>query len=212
MKTSKILFVAFFILFSHQSFSQNILKRINTLVLIDINERSGCRVGDQLPVFRKRGASEREMGRIVVVQFKNNKCAGKIISENAVNKITVGDFVKQKSSVKRGIPASSYKKDHTITYLSIGTGLAGLGLAYYFDTKANATYKDYKTANTVAKTVDCYEQTISYDKKSRVSMGVGGGLIACGLLYEVLYKPKASKPGQFGLNVKNGFINVCFNF
>lgn len=81
--------------------SQNILKRMDQYVLIDFDQSSGIKIGDQVKVLRKTTLGDTiDIGMVSIVKFQSSKCAGKIINENPGDSIRLGDFIKMLSRRK----------------------------------------------------------------------------------------------------------------
>ena len=184
-------FVLIFLLFSvDAAFSQAILKRAKQYVIIDIDETYGLKVNDQVTVQKNLAAGKTQnTGTLKIVLFKSGKCIGQIISENPDSPIAIGDFISTEnnysttqSKYSSAGTTSSSSGGNSLTYLSLGVGIIASGIGYYFLDQANQTYKDYEAATTSSAAVDLFGKTEELDKKSKIGFGVGGGLIAVGLI------------------------------
>lgn len=184
--------------------SQTILKRAKKYVIVDIDQSFGLNANDMVNVHKKMLSGDTEnIGTIKIVMFKNGKCIGQIMSENPETPVAAGDFIsmennfsatKSKYSSAGSSSISSSSGNNSLTYLSLGIGIAASGLGYYFLDQANQTYADYEAAATSQDASDLFDKTIDLDKKSKIGFGVGGGLIAVGLI-SYLMKQGSSQPG-----------------
>lgn len=214
------------VLLSDVGFSQTILKRQKNYVVVDIDEMFGLQVNDRVNVYRNfDSGAVQNIGTLKVVLFKKGKCIAQIVSENTTFPIEIGDFISlednfsSKQEKKSALGNSSSKKNNTFSYVSFGLGIAASGLGYYFHEQANQNYNDYKAATTSQDAKDLFDQTIAIDKKAKIGLGVGGGLIAMGLI-SYLLNHKKSQPGPdhaFSLNpvLKKNYwglgVNLNFN-
>ena len=87
----------------YQAYSQEILNRIQHIVLIDIDQTSGLQTGDQVPVNRRgTDGSIIKIGMVEIARYQDGKCAAKIIKEHSGFKISVGDRIQlQQPSLSR---------------------------------------------------------------------------------------------------------------
>ena len=95
----KVIILVFLLSFQY-TFSQEILKIVNHYVLVNLDESSGVRAGDELAIYRSSSSGQIIwIGKVVIVRFGNGKCAGKILNEVRGNHVQVGDFVRLPSEV-----------------------------------------------------------------------------------------------------------------
>ncbi len=93
----------------YQAYSQEILNRIQHIVLIDIDQTSGLQTGEQVPVNRKAAdGSIIKIGMVEIARYQDGKCAAKIINEHSGFKISVGDSIQLQ-------PPSAEQKNKLIT-------------------------------------------------------------------------------------------------
>jgi hypothetical protein len=225
--------------------AQRILRVSGNYVLIDISRSSGLKVGDQINVFGKSASGDEIIvGKVQIVEFRNDQCAATIVTKNSQYKISVGDkvavndsesidylfkddeqentFRSNQNSFSRNDPnpsRASYgpRKSNTFSAVLIGSGVVAAGLAYYFNDKANDTYDDYQNANTTDKAISYYKDTASLDQNAQISMGVGGGLIALGIIKILLNRSNQSQysANQFQIDTVNrqsyAGLKISFN-
>ena len=161
------------------AFSQKILQVNNKFVLIDIDESAGLQLNDKVLVYKILNSGKvKIVGIVEIVIFKNRKCGGKIISESSINKIEVGDLI----NVKKYSPVRKDKRS-ILSYVLIGTGVIASGTSLYFHNQANQTYREYESATTTEDAIRLFDKTTSFDKNSQISLGVGGVLLAIGIIY-----------------------------
>lgn len=192
MKVCKIgLVLIFLFLIGSLSVQGQNIERVSRMhVLVDIDHTSGLKVGDRMKVLRKLDSSEmQEVGEIKVVMFKGGKTVGKILSEVSPYRIEIGDIVDW-----MGAKPSVGINRNLLSYLSIGTGLVACGLGYYFYDQADQYYNDYGFATTIQEKKRLQDKTVTYDNRSNFSFGVGGGLLAFGVIYYILNHRIESKP------------------
>ncbi|MBN1154128.1 hypothetical protein JXB12_04330 [candidate division KSB1 bacterium] len=77
---------------------------------------------------------------------------------------------------------SNNKNDIFFSYGPIATGLFTLGLGYYFHDQANKAFDDYESASTPYDAKKLYEDSITLDRKSNATFGIGTAFVAFGLL------------------------------
>jgi hypothetical protein len=80
---------------------------------------------------------------------------------------------------------SNGERSHVLTYASIGLGVVAGGLSYYFYNQGNTKYDEYEAATKKQEAVDLYDEAQGNDTKALISAGIGGGLIAFGIMYEL---------------------------
>jgi hypothetical protein len=217
MKSLKYIIVLLAILLSDMSYSQKIVRMVKSHVLIDMNKTSGLKIGNKVNVFRKLESGQMiNNGKLKIILFKEGKTVGKIISQNPKYKIAVGDII---SIQKRTKSASS----HTLSYLSIGTGLIAFGLGYYYYDQADQMYADYVAASTLQERDRLYNKTSTYDNNSNFSYGIGGGLIAFGIIYYFINRSNEPPPTPpttekslsispiYKYNYVGMGVNICLN-
>lgn len=95
MRLFRVVILSMFFLISSDILGQEIIKRVKNLVLININSTSGYQVGDDIPVLRQVSQNQfKTIGKVKLMKYAKNQCAGKIITEKKKYRIRVGDFVK----------------------------------------------------------------------------------------------------------------------
>jgi len=76
-------------------FSQQIIRKVKNYVLINIDESSGLKVGDEVSVLREDIFDGTiEIGKIKIVKYQAGACAGLIINEKTDYSISVNDILK----------------------------------------------------------------------------------------------------------------------
>ncbi|HEX9973376.1 MAG TPA: hypothetical protein VGD14_14995 [bacterium] len=175
--------------FTDVAFSQTILKRAKKYVVVDIDQAFGLKENDLVNVHKKLISGDTQnVGTVKIILFKNGKCIGQIMSESPEIPVAIGDFISTendfsaKQSKYSSAGSASASGNNSLTYLSLGIGVVASGLGYYFLDQANQSYKDYEAAATSQDAVDLFDKTVELDKKSKIGFGVGGGLIAVGLI------------------------------
>ncbi len=218
MKSLKYIIVLLAILLSDIAYPQKIVRIVKSHVLIDTNKTSGLKIGNKVNVFRKLKSGQMiNNGKLKIVMFKQGKTVGKIISQHPKYKITVGDIISIPER-KEGVYSP------TLSYLSIGAGLIACGLGYYYYDQADQMYTDYVAASTLRERDRLYNKTSStYDNNSNFSYGIGGGLIAFGIIYYFINRnieppptpPTTQKPVSISPIHKPHYvgmgINICLN-
>ena len=222
-KCAVLLFI--FLLLADFAYSQTILKRSKKYVIVDIDETYGLNPNDRVNVYKKLITDDiQHVGTLKIVLFKKGKCIGQILSESPEFPIEAGDFIstennfsKKKNKHSSAVQSSS-SKNNFLTYLSFGTGIIASGLGYYFYDQANQTYQNYEAATNSQDAVKLYDDTISLDKKSKIGFGVGGGLIAVGIISYLVNRGNSQpQSNTFSLQPvqKSNFVgfrmNWCFN-
>ena len=214
-----------FLILTDFGYSQTILKRSKKYVIVDIDETFGLNPNDRVNVYKKLITDDiQNVGTLKIVVFKKGKCIGQILSESPQFPIEAGDFISMENNFSKkknkhsSAALSSSSKSNFLTYLSFGTGIIASGLGYYFYDQANQTYQNYEAATNSQDAVKLYDDTISHDKKSKIGFGVGGGLIAVGIIsYLVNRSNPQPQSNTFSLQPvqKNNFVgfkmNWCFN-
>ncbi|MCI0495416.1 hypothetical protein L0Z72_10460 [candidate division KSB1 bacterium] len=201
------------------AFSQTILKRAKKYVIINIDQSFGLKENDQVNVHKKLISGDTQnAGTIKIILFKNGKCIGQIISESPEIPIAAGDFISMqddysaKQSKYSSAGSASSSGNNSLTYLSLGIGVVASGLGYYFLDQANQSFKDYEAAATSQDAVDLFDKTIDLDKKSKIGFGVGGGLIAVGLISYLINhtNPQPKSGNSFSLQPvwKNNVVGL----
>jgi hypothetical protein len=214
LKCSLLLLV---LILSVSVYSQEITKIVKSHVLINTDETSGLKAGNKVSVLRKTPTGEeKKIGRIEIVMFKEGKCVGKIISENPRYKIGVGDYIGL-PKISQTKPSYSGGNKHLLSYLSVGTGIVACGLGYYFYDQAEQTYEDHIAASTQDERMRLYDRTTSFDTKSNFSFGIGGGLIAFGVINYLINRHNDSPSTYYEKPItvypiqKNGCIGMGIN-
>lgn len=209
----------FLLVFVDQNYSQKIIKKNKKYVVLDINQSYGLKVNDKVPVFKKVASGKiQKIGVIQIRLFQKGKCVAQILKQNPQLKIEIGDFINNEEDFEK-IANNKSSGRKTLPYLTLGTGLLASGVGYYFHNQANQTYKNYEQATTSESAVNYYKQTTKFDNQAKISLGIGGGLVAVGLLTmltnrshstssepepEISLKPW-SQPGQVGLTMNWNF-------
>ena len=210
-----------FFLFADFAYSQEILKRSKKYVIVNINETFGLNPNDQVNVYKKLITDDiQNVGTLKIVLFKKGKCIGQILSESQEFPIEAGDFISmennfgmKKNKNSPGIQSSS-SKGNFLTLLSFGTGIIASGLGYYFYDQANQSYQNYEAATNSTDAAKLYDDTINLDKKSKIGFGVGGGLIAVGIISYLMNRGNPQpQSNTFSLQPvhKNNFLGFSMN-
>ncbi len=222
MKYLKFFSLIFLVFLTDVAFSQTILKRAKKYVIIDIDETYGLQANDEVNVQKKlMSGGTRNVGTLKIVLFKKGKCIGQVISENSESPIAVGDFISMEDDFSAmpteysSAGSTSGSGSKAFTYLSIGLGAVASGAGYYFLNQANQTYKDYEAATTSQDAADLYDKTVKLDKQSKIGFGVGGGLIAVGLISYLMNhnNPQPRYSNAFSIEPvwKKNFIGLGMN-
>ncbi len=196
LKCSLLLLV---LVLSVSVYSQEITRIVKTHVLIDTDETSGLKPGNKVSVLRKTPTGEeKKIGKLEIIMFKEGKCVGKIISENPRYKIGVGDYIGLPKIVKtKTSPTYSGDNKYLLSYLSIGTGIVACGLGYYFYDQADQSYEDHIAASTQDERMRLFDKTTSFDTKSNFSFGIGGALIAFGVINYLITHHNNASPAYY---------------
>jgi len=159
------------------------------------------------------------------VTFRQGKCAAKVIQEKSGYRINKGDYIQQgqgsdldflfgesepdlnqSRQSRTAHQAGSGRTSHTLSYVLIGTGVASLGYGYYTYGQANSYYDKYEATGNYNEAVKYYNKTIDYDKSAQIYAGIGGGLIAIGVMKIIL--SNRSGPASYSYD-KIKVIPVC---
>ncbi len=210
----------FLLVLVDQNFSQKIIKKNKKYVVLDINQSYGLKVNDKVPVYKKVASDKtQKVGLIQIRLFQKGKCVAQILKQDPELRIEIGDFINNEENFEKIINNKSSGRK-TLPYLTLGTGLLASGLGYYFYDQANQAYKNYEAATTAESAVSYYKQTTKFDNQTKISLGIGGGLVVVGLItmltnrsHSTSYEPEPeislkpwSDPGQVGLT-----MNWIFN-
>ena len=197
MRVRKCSLLLLVLVLSVSVYSQEITRIVKSHVLINADETSGLKPGNKVSVFRKAPTGEeKKIGKLEIVMFKEGKCVGKIISENPRYKIGVGDYIGFPQIVKARTKSYSGENKYLLSYLSIGTGIVACGLGYYFYDQAEQSYEDHLAASGDEK-IRLFDKTTRYDTNSNVSYGIGGGLIALGIINYLITRHNDSTPTYY---------------
>ncbi|HEY3217052.1 MAG TPA: hypothetical protein VGK93_11230 [Candidatus Eisenbacteria bacterium] len=82
---------------------------------------------------------------------------------------------------------------HAWAYVSLGAGAALVGSSFLFKDRADDAYQDYLLATDPKTIEDRYDQTVLYDRLSRVSLLSGEALLATGLYVRFIRRPRAAR-------------------
>lgn len=213
------------LVFTASAFSQTVVTRRNKYLLIQVPQSADVQVGDKLDVSRKApGERLHKVGTARVVRIRGNKCACEILTENTRSPIRVGDSTESLQSPadmdidfledeytpeNRSVNIQPDRKrdNHSLKILTIVAGAASCGLGYYYNDKANDIYKDYKAAETAQDASKLYKRTVNYDKNTNLAVGIGGGLVALGVIYPLL-KPHFTSSSGYSLDVNADYNRV----
>lgn len=211
----------FLLIFVDQNYSQKIIKKNKKYVVLDINQSYGLKVNDKVPVYRNIAPGKiQKIGLVQIRLFQKGKCVAQILKQNPESPLEPGDFINNEEDFENQLKTSSYNSSSRRNfwpYLSLGAGLAASGVGYYFHEQANHFYETYEKAITVGAAKEYYDQTIRYDKLTKISLGVGGGLAAVGLIllftnrqHSTSSEPDLSivpwnQPGQVGFSMNWNF-------
>jgi hypothetical protein len=221
MRNFKLIFVLLILSFNSFVYSQYVSKRVGNYIRINIDETDGYKIGDTVTIRRSINGKSVVIGQAEIVTFRNSECALKIISENPV--IQVGDFVNELkgradndiSELFESTPnVYSKKRDHTLTYVSLGAGIliSSIGNSYY--TTAKKHYDEYKVATTSQDAVRLYDLAKKNYNYSKISFSIGGGLVLFALINELFLMSTPKKSNTFSIHhdVTHGMIGICYNF
>jgi len=197
MKHLKYIILLVCFVFASSVFSQKIVKVKKPYVLIDISRESGYRVGDELLVYHPGEEDEDKLvGLVELITFKGDECAAKIIKESVTTKIQVGDVIKPyqtstpkkdkgRASTRPSTPPSYglQKKSQLPSYLSLTAGIISCSVGYYY-------YNEAEKNTQVIPASDEYEslkdETRRFDNTANFCFGLGGGLVAYGIVNYIL--------------------------
>lgn len=199
-------------------YPQDVVTRKNKYLLIKLPSYAVVKPGERFDISRKTaGKRIQKIGTARVVKIRGNRCACEIVTENSRSPIRVGDFMESLQSSSDiemdlmgddysggeslNVRAGSRRDNQALRYLTIVAGAASCGLGYYYNDKANDIYKDYKAAQTAQDASRLYKRTLNYDKNTNLALGVGGGLIALGVIYPFL-KPHMTSNSNYSLDVE----------
>ena len=95
MKYATVIVLLALLFVSAPAFPQSILRIVQDYVLVDIDENSGLRIGDETIVYRDTGGgSVKQIGRVRLVRYGKGKCACKIVAQKRNETVRVGDFIR----------------------------------------------------------------------------------------------------------------------
>jgi len=220
MKYSKIISILLIILLAGIAYSQKIIERLDDYILVNIDEYSGYKISHLIEIYRSVDDTTQYIGKAQIIQFRDSKCAMKIIHEDS--EIEIGDFVKPTettivdklyNSYYSKLNISEPKRNRIITYMAAGAGVIASGLGYTFYHKASKTYDDYKAADTPSDAVRLYRNADRYNNLSKISFGIGGGLFIFALINEFI-APLTYQEQQVAIHpdVLNRSVSIAINF
>jgi hypothetical protein len=177
------------------------------------------KIGDLIKIYRLVEGKNIYVGNAKIIQLRNSQCALEIISES--KKIKAGDFSKQNYDKDTNKPIYSNnnqdiikrdKRNYTLTYLTLGAGLIASGVGYNYYNKTIQTYDNYKIANTRDETDRLYAEAEKYNSNTKISLSIGGGLIAYAIINELFIKPLSQKSNN--LSIYPLIINksICLSY
>ena len=104
------------------------------------------------------------------------------------------------------------RPSNLISYSTFGAGVLTVGLGFLFHNQANSRYEEYEAATTTEDADRLYDETIKLDKRSKISFGVGGGLVAFGAVYYILNRVRTPSVDYSSVSVetiqRRGFIGI----
>jgi hypothetical protein len=101
------------------------------------------------------------------------------------------------------------QSSHTWAYIALGTGAALVGSSFLFKDRADDAYQEYLLATDARIIEDRYEETVLYDRLSRVSLLGGEALLATGLYLRFIRRHPTA---QFTLAVEPSRCSVSWRF
>lgn len=220
MKCSKIISILLIILVAGIAYSQKVIERVDDYILVNMDESSGYKISNIVEIYRLINDTTQYIGKAQIVQFRDSKCAMKIMNEDP--EIKIGDFAKSSETTIVDKLYNSYysklsitesKRNRIITYMAAGAGVIASGLGYTFYHKASKTYDNYKTADTPSDAVRLYRNADRYNNLSKISFGIGGGLFVFALINEFI-APLTYQEQQVRIhpNVLNRSVSIAINF
>ncbi|MFO7889878.1 MAG: hypothetical protein R6V04_06020 [bacterium] len=220
MKYNKITLVFFILLLSSISYSQHVIHRHSDHILLNIDQSSGYRIDHIYNMYRSVNDTTVLIGKAQIIEFRDSKCAMKIISEN--QPIKIGDFIESTDTKKiDNLFGSYYKKinvpehtrNRTITYIAAGTGVVATIMGYSFYRQSAKAYDEYKSADTADDTVYLFNEAERWDNLSKVSYGIGGGLLVFALINELI-NPASDQEKMVTVNPNfiNRSVTLAINF
>jgi len=98
-------------------------------------------------------------------------------------------------------------------YYELGAGVIATGLGYTFYRKTSQAYDDYKKADFADDAVHLYNEAERYNKLSKISFGIGGGLFAFALINEFIV-PLTTNNQHITVNPNflNNSVSVAIKF
>lgn len=220
MKYYKIILVFALIVFNTISYSQHVLHRHNNHILIDLDKSSGYTIDHIYNIYRSLNDTSILIGKAQVIEYRDSKCALQIISEN--QPIEIGDIIESTNKNKIDILFESYNKkinisertrNRTLTYITGGSGLVATVMGLVFYSQAAKHYDDYKSATTPDQASLAFDRAERWNNFSKISYGVGGGLIVFALINEFI-KPNSTQDKMVTLNPNfiNKSVTLAINF
>ena len=92
MRFCKSILIIILILSSCVIYSQAVVKRVDNLILINIDETSGYKIDDIVNIYRNDNGKNIKIGTAKIIKYRNFQCGAKVIKEKSI--IKTGDFVK----------------------------------------------------------------------------------------------------------------------
>lgn len=211
MKSRIIIAICIALLCSSFTFSQEVTRVKRPYILIDVAEGEGVKIGDEMNIYRLDAAGNPVItARVEIVTFRGSRCGAKIIVEDDQFMIQTGDRLLmpyendiRQQLIQRGPPSTeppttqyryNYGRSHWLSYVTITAGLISGGLGYYFYNEA----EDLSNVQPLSleHQYELAEEIRKYDNQSNFSVGLGGGLIAFGVLHYFLTRNKPPNPNQ----------------
>lgn len=195
MRSLRFWLVLFCFVWIGNSFSQQVKRIRRPYVLVDIENYSNVKLGDELLIYRIGDSGESvTIAKVEVVRIVGNDCAVKILAESQTTPIQVSDRfmavggVSEKQSLeqptgRRPTTQMQYRpsRSHWLSYVAITAGLISGGLGYYFYYEAEQASKENPVSYEHQAELD--DRIRRYDNQSNFSCYLGGGLIAFGVIH-----------------------------
>ncbi len=210
MKSRILLIICTAVVLSQSIFAQEVTRVKRPYVLIDIGQEEGVKVGDEMNLYRLDAAGNPiRTARIEIITFRGTRCGAKIIVENDQYMIRNGDrllmpyeteirskMVQRSRTNPQAMSSYQYRpsRSHWLSYVSITAGLISGGLGYYFYNEADELSNIEPMS--LEHQSELAEDIRKYDNQSNFSAGLGGGLVAFGVLHYFLTRNKPANPNQ----------------
>lgn len=202
--------------------AEQILRVMRGFVLIELTENSGPAAGDRVEVYRSlEGGGRITVGLVEIVQFRDGRCAARIVHERPGMEIQPGDRVRsdddsfleglfgvpREESGLTGGEESVLKGDgrpkekRTGFGLILGAGLLSSAAGFYYNHQAGQMMDEYKLTPDTDRGSRYYAKAGEYRQWSTLAFIGGGFLILAALAGRFRGQAESQKPGTWVLEM-----------